>query len=989
MTTISNMVPHMSGPINPSMFFPYIPRQLLLVGEMQQSMANHSKIVQAQRLDDIGDFIGSGFKSDGIVFVPAKWTLALIENTLSQLTKLLDNNGRVVFLFDAAYGLPWDIDAFDRILFDHDMMRYGDHYRYDSPESIASGNITVVRSSYNPVAHARQVAVAGRPDCAIEIIDTIPESLVRHKDLIAGLALEKQQQYLSWQKRSSHDPLHALFSKSRREFAQVTALDPYCLDSYRIHSQYWAHIGRADMARRVERSIRHLFPDIPMVPTSEGKFPLSPPPNNISSVTVWDPRNRAVRILILTHDNSDYGMDTLYHGLCTLLGKENVVEFPWKPTLHGQNVEAANNYPCVFNYPGDPTPVDSLVKELRQGRFDFILYGDVVQMTQGDAIKRIVNANPDIPVVLYDTWDDCYTPLPQILDYIGRKQFDLMFKREMLDGVDYGNRTFALPFGYAEKFILPEPKSDKGDEIFWAGKNEYGLRPLYIKALERRLGRRLDRKFDQATYKSKLAGSKMGLSFFGCGFDSVRYWELPANGVMLLAERPPIRIPCNFIDGQSAVFFDDLPEMESKLDYYTRRPEEVARIAAAGHAHYLKHHTTVMRARQLLGIIDRELSGGLSKTKVPAPSAGKKSFYNVRARTSKVYLGLVKGENYGWGVCSQNLIEELSKFQSVHVLNEKDGSACNGHLGGPLFQALTTVDFPPLFEKARGTYNFGYTFFENELTPSSVINAKKYDLVIAGSSWCRDRMIEKGITNCDILIQGVDPKLFYPIDNASPRDRFVIFSGGKFELRKGQDLVLRAIKILQDKYPDVYLVNCWYNMWPDSVRQMAASPYITFRYNENESWQETMQRTYKDNGLDLERVVTLDHIPHQDQRALFEQTDIGVFPNRCEGGTNLVLMEYMACAKPVIASYSSGHKDILTKNNAMPLYQLKRINIVDNDGALIGRWRDPSLEELVARLEYAYLHRDSLKTIARQAGEDLRRFTWRRSARKLAQILDR
>lgn len=361
----------------------------------------------------------------------------------------------------------------------------------------------------------------------------------------------------------------------------------------------------------------------------------------------------------------------------------------------------------------------------------------------------------------------------------------------------------------------------------------------------------------------------------------------------------------------------------------------------------------------------------------------------VRANDTKIYLGLVRGENYGWGVCSKYLIKELSKFRSIHVLNDQDGSAANRHLDGRLFQALTTIDFPPLFEHARGTKNYGYTFFENELTQQSRENANQYDIILAGSTWCRDRMLEKGISNCDILIQGVDPHLFHPIQRAKPQDRFVIFSGGKFELRKGQDILLKAVKILQDKYPDIYLINCWFNMWPASVRQMTSSPYITFRYHENEFWRDTMQRTYRDNGLDLDRVLTLDHIPHHDQRALYEQTDIGVFPNRCEGGTNLVLMEYMACAKPVIGSYTSGHKDILTENNALLLHKLKQINIVDDDGALIGRWHDPSLEELVAHLEYAYLHRDALKPLAHQAGEDLKRFTWKRSAQRLAEILDR
>ncbi len=356
---------------------------------------------------------------------------------------------------------------------------------------------------------------------------------------------------------------------------------------------------------------------------------------------------------------------------------------------------------------------------------------------------------------------------------------------------------------------------------------------------------------------------------------------------------------------------------------------------------------------------------------------------------AKTYIGLVNGENYGWGVCSKYLIEELSKRQPIHVLNEADGSACNERLDGTLFQALTNVTFEPLFKKARGIRNFGYTFFENELTRQSVENAEQYDLIMAGSSWCRDRMREKGINNCELLIQGIDPKRFYPIDSETAPDRFVIYSGGKFELRKGQDILLRAVKILQDRYPDIYLLNCWVNMWPDSLRQMTSSPYIDFSYHEDLPWADLMRRTYLDNGLDPDRVLTMDLVPHRELRTVFKQTDIGVFPNRCEGGTNLMLMEYMACAKPVIATFASGHRDIVTAENALLLNHLKSINILDDDGIRIGRWKDPSLDELVGQLEYAYRHRRALKSIGARAGKDLQQFTWRRCAERLAMLLER
>jgi glycosyltransferase involved in cell wall biosynthesis len=206
-------------------------------------------------------------------------------------------------------------------------------------------------------------------------------------------------------------------------------------------------------------------------------------------------------------------------------------------------------------------------------------------------------------------------------------------------------------------------------------------------------------------------------------------------------------------------------------------------------------------------------------------------------------------------------------------------------------------------------------------------------------------------------------------------------------LRKGQDLVLRAVKIMQDKYPDVWLVNCWYNLWPASTRLMSYSSHIRFEHREGESWTRTMQRTYETNGLDRRRIVTCELMPQGLQRDLFARSDIGLFPNRCEGGTNLVLMEYMACAKPVIVSNTSGHKDMVHAGNALLLNALSPFNLVDAKGTLVGRWQEPSLDEVVARLEFAYHHRTELKRYGRQAGIDLKQFTWGHSARRLLQII--
>ncbi len=351
--------------------------------------------------------------------------------------------------------------------------------------------------------------------------------------------------------------------------------------------------------------------------------------------------------------------------------------------------------------------------------------------------------------------------------------------------------------------------------------------------------------------------------------------------------------------------------------------------------------------------------------------------------SEQIYLGLTSGENFGWGVCSKNLRKELQKFTDVKNIdntyrNEKK-------LSGILFNALVDINLNSLFPH-RADINIGYTFFEDLLTPTSIENSTKYDLIFAGSSWCKSKMLESGIYNSEILIQGVDPELFHYTEPNANENLFVIFSGGKFELRKGQDLVLKAVKILQAKYADIVLVNSWYNQFPHSTLTMKHSKHINFELVDG-SWEQQMNRIYKINGLDSSRIITLPILPHEKLLELYAKTDIGLFPNRCEGGTNLVLMEYMASGRPVIASYSSGHTDIINNQNSLMLTDLKEFNLY-KDEKLYAKWEEAKIDEIVSAIEFAYGNRDGIKEIGRNAAEFMENFTWTNTAKSLITTME-
>jgi|GEM_PF-199711 len=378
-------------------------------------------------------------------------------------------------------------------------------------------------------------------------------------------------------------------------------------------------------------------------------------------------------------------------------------------------------------------------------------------------------------------------------------------------------------------------------------------------------------------------------------------------------------------------------------------------------------------------------------SKLLMQQGGKDEYYGFLCRkqkseiaNKKLFLGLSSGENFGWGVCSKYLKKHLAGKANIINLDENPDIVNKGTVEGSIFHALTG-DFISLFP-VRGNKNYGYTFFEYELSEDALRNAQQYDLIIGGSTWNEKKLKEKGINNSSALIQGIDPDLFYPGEKMRNNDLFVIFSGGKFELRKGQDLVLKAFQLMHQKYPDMILLNAWYNMWPETVKSMSQSKHINFDYK-GDTWKNFMINLCQINGIDGNRVFTLPITPNKKLREIYLNSDIGLFPNRCEGGTNLVLMEYMACGKPVIASYNSGHKDILTESNSLLLNSMHEFRLYDNSNKTIADWEEPDLEEIIDRIEFAYHNRTEIKNIGRNAGVHLKKFTWENAAVNLLNII--
>jgi spore maturation protein CgeB len=109
-------------------------------------------------------------------------------------------------------------------------------------------------------------------------------------------------------------------------------------------------------------------------------------------------------------------------------------------------------------------------------------------------------------------------------------------------------------------------------------------------------------RLDWRTYMAVLASSRIGISVRGGGFDTFRYWEVPAAGALLLSERPQIVIPGNFVDGREAVFAP-VDELVARIPALLEGDTEA--IAARGRERLAAAHTSVNRAQTVLDAIAR------------------------------------------------------------------------------------------------------------------------------------------------------------------------------------------------------------------------------------------------------------------------------------------------------------------------------------------------------------------------------------------------
>jgi hypothetical protein len=468
----------------------------------------------------------------------------------------------------------------------------------------ASGTVVLlfIPASYSPLEHARNLFDTGHPGFAFRVLELLPDAYRENPDTEALIASEMQLCQLAWLKLQPDPNFAGHFGQAQTHFYTAVSRAPRYAPAYQCQAEYWRQLGEPGMGARLLRSLLHVAPDPSAKKQHDQLAALSarstPPP---SATPPPYPADYRPRVLCLFNQRPHFGIDVLFDGLCRVLGPDHVVDFPAKGTLHGDKPEALKNYPCRFDWPGHGIEHTAVLDDLRAGRFDAILFGDPECSLPRELVHGVLDARGDVPFFIVDALDEATDTRHWLNDYFGRHRAAGYFKREMLHCVDYGANVWPLPFACPDHLVREDVSGARDTPVFWAGHRQFGLRRLYLEYLEEKHSWDLNKIFEPDEYADRLRRSSVGINIFGYGFDTVRFWELPANGCLLLSERLPIHIPQPFTHGENAIFWDDLPELDRLLDHYLAEPEEAQRIAAAGHAHLRAHHTGSRRAEQMLG----------------------------------------------------------------------------------------------------------------------------------------------------------------------------------------------------------------------------------------------------------------------------------------------------------------------------------------------------------------------------------------------------
>lgn len=297
----------------------------------------------------------------------------------------------------------------------------------------------------------------------------------------------------------------------------------------------------------------------------------------------------------------------LYNGLCEVLGAENVVDYPYKRSYHGE----VQTYPSFYATgvgltgpfawararPGVERNSQQITDMLRDRAFDLVVC-ESPRIVVLDALRSLYDLLP--PRIVFHDGEDSDVVRA---DLIASFRLRLYLKRELLRHAQspMGCAVKPFPFSYY-LHDLPPPAGKPTVDILYAVGNTHPVRQVVLSVVER-LGLSIDtNRYSWGDYIERIRQARIAIAPRGFGRDTMRRWEIPgAGGALLLAEKLDIVEDDPLIDGvHCATYWPDLSDLEIKIRHWLADEGSRRRVAEEGRRFVHERHTNVARARQVL-----------------------------------------------------------------------------------------------------------------------------------------------------------------------------------------------------------------------------------------------------------------------------------------------------------------------------------------------------------------------------------------------------
>ena len=339
--------------------------------------------------------------------------------------------------------------------------------------------------------------------------------------------------------------------------------------------------------------------------------------------------------------------------------------------------------------------------------------------------------------------------------------------------------------------------------------------------------------------------------------------------------------------------------------------------------------------------------------------------------------------NLGYGVASVNIIKSLLKIGYDLQLNVIGQIEDTKYL--QLFSKLIQKNVNrstasvKIWHQNDVHHHIGkgkhiaFPIFElNQFTKAEKWSLSHNDKILVCSEWAKQIAEQETSIETSVVPLGVDRDILKPFK--SGRRETVFFNCGKWEVRKGHDILVECFNKAFDYNDEVEL-------W-----MMCHNPF--YSQQQQDEW----INLYKNSKLgDKIRIIPRQK-DHRDVYNIMKQTDCGVFPARAEGW-NLELLEMLSCGKHVITTNYSGHTEFCSVKNSM------LVDVTSLESAIDGVWfhgqgmwasiGEDQKDQIISHMREVHKQKKEGDLVQNSDGIiTANEFSWENSAKKFVEAIE-